>query len=1072
LVGVKEQKLPMKLKSISRYLRFGAVACLALFCLSASEHHGTVKFGTVPIPGATVTATKGDKKAVAITDENGVYIFPDLEDGVWKMQVEMLTFSTATKDIGVSEGAPPAEWALTLQSMDQIKATLQTAAAAPTATPAPGTASAAATAPSTNPTPTAAAPAAATETAAATPAKPPAKGKKGATAPTTPQAGFQRTDVNAAADAPAPSGAAAAGPPSIASSAEAVQNSSDAFVVNGSTSNGIERRAIGNGRKGPRSLFSGGIDFRNFESDVLDARSYSTTGQDTPRSPYNHFTVSGQLQGPLWVPHLFRWAGNFYVQYQTSRLRNAQSQPFTMPSAAERAGDFSQVTNAAGSPLNLVDPTTLLPLPNDIIPASRISPQAKYLLGYYPQPQFSAPGVTYNYQVPLVSRSTADQFVARVNKTINNKSSLQSIFAYQNNTSQNNNVVSFVDNTHTSNYHGQTALTRTFTRTFYGRFSVDYTRSSVLTTPFFANTTNVSGEAGIMGNDQTPLDWGPPSLGFTGSGIYGLSDPATARFVRNTTTAFSAILTYIRRPQHNFQFGGDFKVQDLSTVGQSNGRGSFGFTGAASGFDFADFLFGIPDTSSIAFGNADKYLRSNWYDAFINDDWRVSSSFTLNWGVRWDYTSPFTEEYGRLVNLDIAPGFTSSAPVIANSPVGSLSGMHYPSSLINPDKHEVSPRISFAWRPIFGSNLLVRGAYGLYYNTSVYAAIASLMAQQSPLSKSLNVANSAADPLTLANGFIASPNVTTNTFAVDPNYRVGYSQNYSLSVQQNVTASLVLTAMYFGVRGTRAAQEFQPNTYPIGAANPCQSCLPGYTYLTSNGNSNRNAGQLLVRRRFHGGVSTNFTYTYSKAIDDAGSLGSSFGSIAQNWLNLSAERGLSSFDQRHNFTAALQYSTGVGVRGGALLGGWRGTIIKGWTFQSNITAGSGLPLTPSYALATPLIGTSGTLRPEYVGGNIYAGIPGRFLNAAAYAAPPLGQWGDAARDSITGPNQFSMNGTMSRSFVEKYTLTFSANNVLNHPMYSGWNTTFNPALANGGPFGQLLPPGSMRQVTASFRWTF
>lgn len=1052
----------MELKAIFHYVRFCAVACLAVSGLAASEHHGLVKFGTVPVPGATVTATRDDKKVVAVTDEAGVYTFPDLEDGVWKIQVEMLTFSTVTKEIGVAPNAPAAEWELKLMSMDEIKPSLQTA-------PAPAAATAGTAAPAGAPG-TAAPPAAAaaqpagTQTASGAP-KPAAKGKKGAAAPTTPQAGFQRTDVNASSDAPAPTGAAAAGPPSIAAAADAMQGASDAFVVNGSSSNGIERRAIGNGRKGPRSLFSGGIDFRSYESDVLDARSYSITGQDTARSPYNHFTVGGLVQGPLYVPHLFRWQGNFTVQFQTTRVRNAQSQPFTMPTAAEREGNFSQV------PVAILDPTTGQPVPNNIIPASEISPQAKYLLNYYPVPQFTASGVSsYNYQTPIVSRSTSDQFLTRVNKFINNKSNLQTIFAYQDNHNQNDNVVSFVDNTSTSNYRGNVGYTRNFTRTFYGRFSVDYTRSSVLATPFFANTTNVSGLAGITGNDQNSLDWGPPSLSFSGSGIYGLSDGRES-FVRNQTTAFSAILTYVRRP-HNIQFGGDFKVQDFSTVGQANGRGTFGFNGQATGFDFADFLFGYPDTASLALGNADKYLRSNLYDVFINDDWRVNSSFTLNWGVRWDYGSPITEKYGRLVNLDIAPGFTSSAPVTAQDPIGLLTGLHFPSSMLNPDKHQVSPRISFAWRPIFGSTMVVRGGYGVYYNTSVYTSIANMMTQQYPFSKSLSVAASPTDRLTLANGFVASPGVTPDTFGVDPNYRVGYTENWYVSLQQNVTASLLLTAQYSGVKGTRAAQEFLPNTYPIGATNPCPTCLPGYTYLASNGNSTRNAGQLTVRRRFHLGVSSTFAYTYSKSIDDAGALGTSTGSIAQNWLNLAAERGLSNFDQRHLFTAALQYSTGVGVRGGALLGGWRGVILKGWTFQSNISAGSGLPFSPVYSLPTPVTGTSGTLRPEYIGGDIYQHAAGRFLNSQAFAAPPPGQWGDAGRDSLTGPNQFTMNGSMARSFQDKYTVTVNASNVLNHPVFSAWNSTFNPLLPNGGQFGLLQPPGSMRQLTATFRWTF
>ena len=102
------------------------------------------------------------------------------------------------------------------------------------------------------------------------------------------------------------------------------------------------------------------------------------------------------------------------------------------------------------------------------------------------------------------------------------------------------------------------------------------------------------------------------------------------------------------------------------------------FTGAAAGDDFAGFLLGVPDASQIAFGNADKYLRDNLYDAYITDDWRISPGFTLNAGVRWEYNSPITELYGRLVNLDVAPGFTAVEPVVANDPLGPLTGEHYP----------------------------------------------------------------------------------------------------------------------------------------------------------------------------------------------------------------------------------------------------------------------------------------------------------------------------------------------------------------------------------------------------------
>jgi hypothetical protein len=524
---------------------------------------------------------------------------------------------------------------------------------------------------------------------------------------------------------------------------------------------------------------------------------------------------------------------------------------------------------------------------------------------------------------------------------------------------------------------------------------------------------------------------------------------------------------WLRRP-HNFTFGGDYRRQQFNLLGQQNARGSFTFTGAAAGNDFADFLLGVPDTSAIAFGNADKYFRAASYDVYFTDDWRVGPGLTINAGARWEYNSPIIEKYGRLVNLDVAPGFAAEAPVLGSNPTGLLTGQRYPSSLVQPDKHALQPRVALSWRPFFGTSTLVRAGYGLYYNTSIYQAIATQMAQQSPLSKSLSVQNSPGNPLTLANGFNASPSTTTNTFAIDPNFRTGYSHNWSLSVQQDLAASMVMTATYLGIKGTRAAQVFLPNTYPAGAVNPCPACPAGYAYMASNGNSTREAGMVQLRRRLHNGFTASLQYTFAKAIDDAALGGRGQGSqvIAQNWLNLAAERGLSNFDQRHQATVQVQYSTGIGVRGGTLLRGWKGAAYKGWTIIANITAGSGMPLTPVYIAAVRNTGVTGSIRPDYTGAPVYAAPTGRFLNPAAYAAAAAGLWGDAGRNSITGPGQFAVNASMGRSFGD-VDLRFDSTNALNHVTFPSWNTT-----VNGAQFGLPNPANAMRSVQATLRWRF
>ena len=143
------------------------------------------------------------------------------------------------------------------------------------------------------------------------------------------------------------------------------------------------------------------------------------------------------------------------------------------------------------------------------------------------------------------------------------------------------------------------------------------------------------------------------------------------------------------------------------------------------------------------------------------------------------------------------------------------------------------------------------------------------MAQQPPLSKTLSVENSAAHPFALDKPFVVAPD-EPNTFAVDPDFRVGYAHNWQLLVQRDLPASLTMTATYLGTKGSRLPQEFLPNTAPLGAANPCPACPAGFIYLTSNGYSNKQTGQLQLRRRLRNGLTATIQYALSKATDAAG----------------------------------------------------------------------------------------------------------------------------------------------------------------------------------------------------------
>src|SRR5262249_49233845 len=147
-----------------------------------------------------------------------------------------------------------------------------------------------------------------------------------------------------------------------------------------------------------------------------------------------------------------------------------------------------------------------------------------------------------------------------------------------------------------------------------------------------------------------------------------------------------------------------------------------------------------------------------------------------------------------------------------------------PGGLIYPDRNNFSPRMGFAWRPLTKGSLVVRGGYGIYYNSSVYNSIAANMAQQPPFAESLSVSSSTSTLLNLQTAFLqASTNATSSTYAIDPNYRVGYAQSWNITIQHDLPLSMFATAGYLGTKGTHLDQQFIPNSVAPGAA---ESLLP------------------------------------------------------------------------------------------------------------------------------------------------------------------------------------------------------------------------------------------------------
>lgn len=994
----------------------------------ASEYHGLVVSGGLPVPGATVTVTQGAKKFVAVTDLQGFYSFPTLSDGPAGLDIEMTGYAELKQEVTITPKVAMGQWELKLLSLDQIRATLKPVLSA-----------------------------------AITEVQPRSEPKRTGESP--------KQKDNAALP-----------------SAEVAQRATAGLLINGSVNNAATSQyslaqRFGNTASG-RSLYNFSLNLR-LNNSAFDAKSYSLAGIDTPKPNTSQITGGFALEGPLKIPGLLRNGPNLFLDYQRTRNSFAVTTPGLVPNMAERNGDFSNAVNAQGQPVVIYDPATGQPFPGNRIP---LNPQAQALLNLYPLPNFTG-SAQYNYQIPLITDTHEDAFTSTATKTVGRRNQISGSFAAKSTRSSSSNLLGFVDTVDGLGMSSKINWAHTLNARLRMNLGYQFSRQSTRLTPYWQDRENISGDAGITGNDQTSTYWGPPTLNFSG-GLTSLTDGQSS-FLRNETNGVSFIARW-NRGSHNISGGFDFRRQQFNYLSQANPRGTFSFTGAAtsgaaanSGSDVADFLLGIPDASNIGFGNPDKYLRQSVYDAYLTDDWRATPQLTINYGARWEYGAPITELKQRLVNLDVASEFTAIAPVLASDPVGTLTGQHYPRSLMRPDRNGVEPRIGVSWRPIPGSSMVVSAGYGMNYDTSVYQQIAIQMAQQAPLAKSLTLQNSAACPLTLANGFDPCLATTEQTFGVDPNFRVGYVHTWNLKVQRDLPGSLQMVATYLGIKGTRGMQQFLPNTNPLGAADPCPSCPTGFEYLVSNGNSTRESGQIQLRRRLHSGFTASVLYTFSKSLDDDSALGGqgaatdssstdtepqSAATIAQDWRNLRGERGLSNFDQRHLLKVQAQYTTGMGMAGGSLMTGWKGKVYKEWTVQTQIVAGSGLPQTPIDS-SVVVAGYSAFVRPSVTGESLYAAPPGRFLNPAAYKAPPLGQWGDARRNSITGPSQFSLDASMVRTFRLKSKVNLdaqiAATNVLNHVTYSNWQNSITST-----QFGLPAAANAMRSLQIALRLRF
>jgi hypothetical protein len=1114
--------------------------CLAMVvycpCLAAQSPqsqggviHGVVKSGNMSLPGATVTAanTLTGKKVTTSTDVDGSYSVQVPSDGRYVVRAQMAAFAPVTQEVRVNDANRNLEANLELILLSRV--------------------------PKTEPVnPTAPAQAAATGAARGfqnLALEQSAEGRElngNGASDIVPQ-GMPVPGIapDSATESVAISGNSSS-PFATMSIAEMQQRFNDARQQGGGFGGGGFGGPGGFGGGGGGGFGGGAALFgrRGFDinkphgsiyygigDSALNAAPYSLTGQPVIKPAYEQNSFGGSIGGPLNIPKIYHGGDKtfFFVNYNGKRGENPFDQFTTVPTLLERQGNFSQTLYTsgpnAGQPVQIFNPATNTQFPNNTIP--QINPVAAGLLPYIPMPNL--PGTYQNFHFITSANSSSDDLNIRINHSFGAalrgrrqgggrrgpQNNLTFGFHYHGSSAELTNPFPSVGgHTDVRSFDIPISYVRSFGKlTNVARF--DFNRSRTRTQNLYAFVNNITGAVGIDGVSTNPFDWGLPSLSFTNFG--GLQDVNPA-LLRDQTFTYSDNMIWTHG-KHSWRWGGDFRRIQVNTETDSNARGSFIFTGlntsqilngqpvAGTGFDFADFLLGLPQQTSAQFGENNYHFRGNSWDLFAQDEWKMRGNLTLNLGVRYEYVSPYSEINNRIVNLDLSPGVlslssgTPAVAVVLPGQVGPYNGL-YPVMLVRPDRNNFAPRVGFAWKPF--SKTVVRGGYGINYNTGAYQTIVQQLAFQPPFSFAETNVQSSPGQLTLQNGFPTSQSAgITNNYAVNPNYRLGYVQIRNLDIQQQIKPTLLLNIDYTGTKGTDLDVLEAPNRTATGIRIPG---VQAFNYQNSVADSEANAGSVRLRKRLAHGFSVGGTYTLSKSLDDASTIGagatsgsgsaglgaggtgagsgassgtSSAGTtnVAQNAFDLSAERGLSSFNQTHRFTADYLWELPFGHDKLWLTGNSPARAIFGdWQWSGDWTIASGLPFTPRLLgdFSDVQRGTNGTLRPNLVPGESIS-IPnpsiGQWFNTGAFVAPPPGQYGDARRNSIIGPptKVFDMAFTKIFPLKESRVLEFraQATNIFNIPQYASIDTQ-----VNSPTFGRVTAVGAMRAIQLTSRFRF
>ena len=842
--------------------------------------------------------------------------------------------------------------------------------------------------------------------------------------------------------------------------------------------------------------------FTFVRNQAFDARNFFDRS-GAPKPTLDQKQPGFYVGGPVRLPFYDGRNKTFFLfNYEASRIKRGFTAFHRVPSPSELAGRFTTA---------IIDPRTGQPFPDNTIPAARWSRLARLSNSWFPAPNVDAP--QGNYQLVRTLPQNQDQYTVRVDQDMSRfgRAMFRLTQSMYNNRASSNlqeigDRVFVQDTTNWQVSHTWALRANLVNQLRIGRVTARADQKGIPCPQSEVDSLQLTGIFTNIPDDQREC----PSVGIFGfSGVGGAGNAYSASNqpmwdIGNSTT-------WVHNA-HTLTFGVNSRRWSLQRDLATGFLGGYGFAEGFTGNPVADYLLGYytnygvfqPAAFSVP-GKAGNPREFNFHylAPYVQDDWRVGSRVTLNLGLRYDYRNVPFETRNRMAwrNLDYAPGGllvadeTLATGGIADGKYYQLAGRRSPQ---NPDRFKVfAPRIGFAWRPFSGERTVVRGGYGVFFDSAegreidgaadVYPYVSRGIDRQSigqltPLRTTDELFPSFAAP------GVATPKA--NTFLAvsqSPQPRNPYVQQYSLSVQRQLTGATTLELNYVGNKGTNLlmrrniAQAFPydpANPLPVSARKP----YPNFNvYIDSDwgGRSRYNSFNTKLEHRGRGSLAT-FAYTWAKSTDSksaAAGIGASGFNGWQGFLNNhdpERDYGRSDFDVDHrlvgSFVANLPFGRGEKLAGN--ISPVANAIVGGWQVNGIYTWQHGFPITIQARDIGGVLDTFGSNRADKVGDPYPSGFKRSvtaWFDTKAFAQPAFGQFGTSSRNILRGPgiNNLDLSLFKNLDFPKGMKVQFRLEsfNALNHTQFTSVQTN----VANQG-FGVVTGarPGRINQLGLKF----